>query len=216
MKKYFYVYYSYEEYGRGYIGKRECKCFPQEDINYFGSFTDKNFKPTQKIIINVFDNVEKALEAECALHEFYQVDKNPHFANKAKQTSKKFYYITPIKNMIGENNPAKRPEVREKLSAARKKRVISEETKIKMSEVHRGRPGTYGMLGKKHSEETLEKMRKSREKINSKVWKLKDLNGKIYTITNLKYFCNQNGLSDSAIHRVFSGERNHHKGWTRA
>ena len=118
--------------------------------------------------------------------------------------------------MIGENNPAKKPEVREKLSDARKKRITTEETKRKMSEVHTGRPGTYGMLGKKHSEKTLEKMRKSREQINSKVWKLKDLNGKIYTTTNLKYFCNQNSLSDSAIHRVISGERNHHKGWTRA
>jgi hypothetical protein len=28
MSKYFYVYYSYEEFGRGYIGKRECKCLP--------------------------------------------------------------------------------------------------------------------------------------------------------------------------------------------
>ena len=101
MKKYFYVYYSYEEYGRGYIGKRECKCTPEKDIRYFGSFKDKTFKPTQKIILNVFDNVEEALEAECALHEFYQVDKNPHFANRAKQTSKKFYYITPIENKIG-------------------------------------------------------------------------------------------------------------------
>jgi len=48
--KHFYVYYSYEEYGRGYIGKRECKYLPEEDVNYFGSFKDKTFKPTQKII----------------------------------------------------------------------------------------------------------------------------------------------------------------------
>jgi len=216
MKKYFYVYYSYEEYGRGYIGKRECKCLPEEDVKYFGSFHDKTFKPTQKIILETFNTVEEALEAECFLHDFYEVDKNPHFANRAKQTSKKFYYIVSAENMIGENNPAKRPEVREKLSAARKKRITTEETKRKMSEVHTGRPGTYSMLGKKHSEKTLEKMRKSRENINGKVWELKDLNGKIHTTTNLKYFCNQNGLSDSAIHRVFSGERKHHKGWTRA
>ena len=30
MEKYFYVYYSYEEYGRGYIGKRECKKHTEE------------------------------------------------------------------------------------------------------------------------------------------------------------------------------------------
>ena len=114
MKKYFYVYYSYEEYGRGYIGKRECKCLPEEDIKYFGSYKDKTFKPTQKIILETFGSVEEALEAECALHYFYEVDKNPHFANRAKQTSKKFYYITPREMMVGENNPAKRPEVRKK------------------------------------------------------------------------------------------------------
>ena len=92
MNKYFYVYYSYEEYGRGYIGKRECKCFPEEDVNYFGSFKDKTFKPTQKIILETFDSVEEALGAECILHDFYEVDMNPHFANRAKQTSTKFYY----------------------------------------------------------------------------------------------------------------------------
>jgi hypothetical protein len=216
MKKYFYVYYSYEEYGLGYIGKRECECLPEEDLSYFGSFKNKSFKPTQKIILETFDTVEEALEAECTLHDFYEVDKNPHFANRAKQTSKKFYYITPIENMIGENNPAKRPEVREKLSAARKKRITTDETKKKMSEAHKGKPGTYGMLGKKHSEETLEKMRKRRENINNKIWKLKDSEGKVYTTNNLKHFCEQNGLSDSAIHRVVSGKRNHHKGWTRA
>jgi hypothetical protein len=93
MNKYFYIYYSYEEFGRGYIGKRECECLPEEDINYLGSFKDKTFKPTQKIILETFDTVEKALEAECILHDFYQVDKNPHFANKARQTSTRFFYM---------------------------------------------------------------------------------------------------------------------------
>jgi hypothetical protein len=40
----FYVYYSYEEYGRGYIGQRQCKCLPEKDVNYFGSFHDKTSK----------------------------------------------------------------------------------------------------------------------------------------------------------------------------
>ena len=179
MKKYFYVYYSYEEYGRGYIGKRECQCFPEEDVKYFGTFKDKNFKPTQKIILETFNTVEEALEAECVLHDFYAVDKNPHFANKAKQTSKKFYHRSfgennPSKRddvrekiregKLGENNPAKRPEVREKLSAARKKRITTEETRRKMSEAHKGKVSPKGMLGKKHSEESLLKMRESWKK----------------------------------------------------
>lgn len=217
MKKYFYVYYSYEEYGRGYIGKRECKCLPEEDVNYFGSFRDKTFKPTQKIILETFNSVEDALEAECILHDFYKIDKNPHFSNKAKQTSKKFYYINPSENMIGENNPAKRPEVRKKLSTSAKNRIpISEETRKKMSDSHMGRVSPKGMLGKKHTEQQKQKMRENKVLKNNKTWIIKDPEGKIHTMNNLKYFCEQNNLSDSAMHHVISGKRNHHKGWTRA
>ena len=217
MKKYFYVYYSYEEYGLGYIGKRECKCLPEEDVNYFGSFRDKTFKPTQKIILETFNSVEDALEAECILHDFYKIDKNPHFSNKAKQTSKKFYYINPSENMIGENNPAKRPEVRKKLSTSAKNRIpISEETRKKMSDSHMGRVSPKGMLGKKHTEKQKQKMRENKVLKNNKTWIIKDPEGKIHTMNNLKYFCEQNNLSDSAMHHVISGKRNHHKGWTRA
>jgi len=91
VKKHFYVYYSYEEWGRGYIGRRECICLPEEDTKYFGSYRDKSFHPTQKIILSIFLTREEMCQAEVDLHEFYQVDKNPHFANKAKQTSSKFY-----------------------------------------------------------------------------------------------------------------------------
>ena len=84
-----YIYYSYEEFGRGYIGCRTCSCLPEED-NYLGSYKDKTFNPTNKIILETFDNRTEALEAEVLLHQFYNVDTNPHFANKAKQTSTKF------------------------------------------------------------------------------------------------------------------------------
>jgi predicted signal transduction protein with EAL and GGDEF domain len=175
--KHFYVYYSYEEYGRGYIGKRECKCLPEQDIKYFGSYKDKTFKPTQKIILETFENVEKALEAECALHDFYKIDKNPHFANRAKQTSTGFYYNPPK----GENNPAKSPEVRKKLT-----------------------------------EEQRQKVRERKVERDNKTWMMKDPAGKMHTANNLKYFCEKNNLSDSAMHHVISGKRKQHKGWTRA
>ena len=121
--KHFYVYYSYEEYGRGYIGKRECKCLPEEDVSYFGSFADKTFNPTQKIILETFNSVEEALEAECALHDFYEVDKNPHFANRARQTSTGFYCNKGAGKeanrkrsqlMKIEYNPMSNPELKEK------------------------------------------------------------------------------------------------------
>lgn len=89
LKKYYYVYYSYEQWGRGYIGKRECWCLPEEDTEYLGSYTDKTFKPTEKIILQTFDTQSDAYGAEVKLHDFYEVDINPHFANKAKQKRKR-------------------------------------------------------------------------------------------------------------------------------
>jgi hypothetical protein len=91
---YYYTYYSYEEFGRGYIGSRKSKVSPEQDISYFGSYKDKTFKPTQKIILTTYQTREEALAAEIRLHEFYDVANNPHFANQAKQTSEKFYVPT--------------------------------------------------------------------------------------------------------------------------
>jgi hypothetical protein len=91
MKRY-YVYYSYEEWGRGYIGKRECLCDPEQDDKYFGSFSDQTFNPTSKIVLAVFDSREECYKAESILHTFFKVRTNPHFANKAEQTSTYFSF----------------------------------------------------------------------------------------------------------------------------
>jgi general stress protein YciG len=91
-KEYHYVYYSYEEYGRGYFGSRTCDCLPEKDVNYFGSYTDKTFKPTRKIILkDDYATREEAYIDEIILQEHYKVVENPHFANRAYQKSKKFY-----------------------------------------------------------------------------------------------------------------------------
>jgi hypothetical protein len=100
-KEYHYTYYSYEEWGRGYFGSRTCKCLPEEDIEYFGSFSDKNFKPTQKIILKGdYSTREDANADEIVLHDYYDVGNNPHFANKSKQTSNKFCYFVPREDAI--------------------------------------------------------------------------------------------------------------------
>lgn len=96
-KEYHYVYYSYEEYGRGYFGSRTCKCLPEKDVKYFGSSKDKTFKPTQKIILKSdYATRKEAYSDEIILQKYYKVVDNPHFANKAYQTSTKFYYIHPF------------------------------------------------------------------------------------------------------------------------
>lgn len=90
-KEYYYTYYSYEEWGRGYIGSRKCNCLPEKDVRYFGSYSDKTFKPTQKIILKSdYATREEALADEIILHDYYDVANNPHFANRAKLLNTRF------------------------------------------------------------------------------------------------------------------------------
>ena len=94
----YYTYYSYEEWGRGYIGSRPsgCKCNPEEDL-YMGSFKDKTFKPTKKIILGVYSTPQECLEAEVKIHDFFKLDINPNFANLARQTSTGFISLVKTK-----------------------------------------------------------------------------------------------------------------------
>jgi len=135
--EYHYVYYSYEEWGMGYIGSRSCKCLPEEDIKYFGSFKDKNFKPTQKIILkDDYVTREDAYVDEIILQQYYMVVENPHFANRAYQTSTGFSQ----KGKSAHNKCKKMSlEQRQKLSLICKGRKLSEEAKKKISKATKGR-----------------------------------------------------------------------------
>ncbi len=152
--EYHYVYYSYEEYGRGYIGSRTCKCLPEEDIKYFGSFSDKTFKPTQKIILkDDYSTREEAYIDEIILQEYYRVVENLHFANRAYQTSTKFFYV-PTKNSSKKRKPMSE-EQKIKLSNIAKGKKISEKQRQIISQTHKN---------KKVSEETRKKMSESAKK----------------------------------------------------
>lgn len=89
----YYTYYSYEEWGRGYIGQRKCPIgkTPEED-DYPGSYKDKTFNPDNKIVLKTYDTREEAIQDEIILHDFYKVDTNPHFANISKQKAQGFSY----------------------------------------------------------------------------------------------------------------------------
>ena len=154
--KHYYVYYSYEPWGRGYIGKRECSCLPEEDTSYFGSFYDKTFKPSEKIILSVFDTREDAIAAEVKLHYFYKVDKNPHFANLSRQTSigfsggsgfLGFSHSEETREKLSKNSASRRPEVKEKMSLASKGKPKSDTHRLNIS------LGTKGKKKKPLSEE---------------------------------------------------------------
>ena len=90
MTTHHYVYHSFEEWGREYIGVRSCDCLPEEDTKYFGSFSDKSFNPTEKTILFVCETRKEAAGIEIKLHDFFDVAVNPQFANRAKATSIKF------------------------------------------------------------------------------------------------------------------------------
>jgi len=138
-KKYHYTYYSYEEWGRGYIGCRSCNCLPEEDINYLGSFHDKTFNPTQKIILETFKTRTDAIRAEINLHNFYNIAANPHFANRAKQTSTKFTREGAVTSQETKEKMSKvkkgkfflNESAREKIRRARALQVFTEESSIK-------------------------------------------------------------------------------------
>ena len=150
-----YTYWSCEPYGRCYIGVRLCpKKYPtpELDIHYLGSYKDKSFKPRHKIILNVFDNHDDAIKEEIELHNAFDVVRNPHFANRAKQTSTGFSTAGTTPN----------EETRQRLSGVKNHnygKQIPEETKQKMSEANSGEKNPN--YGKPRSEYTKQKISES-------------------------------------------------------
>jgi hypothetical protein len=186
--EYHYVYYSYEECGMGYIGSRTCRCLPEEDVKYFGSFKNKEFKPTQKIILKSdYATREEAYVDEIILQYYYKVVENLRFANRAYQTSTGFSRKGAIPHNKGKEMSEEQrkklsdvckgrkqsEEAKEKISKKFKGRVLSEEHKRKIGESNKGKPRQTkeglerlkkiqqerkGKSGKKHSEETKRKI----------------------------------------------------------
>ena len=152
MSKHFYVYYSYEEFGRGYIGSRGCKCLPEEDFKYYGSFWDKTFKPTGKIILAEFDNRRDTYDAEVVLHKFYDVVNNPHFANQSRALTSGFT-TEGLSTFKGRKHSE---ESKKKIGAASKGRKPSEETRKLKSKQMSGE-GNH-MYGRTHTPEARERI----------------------------------------------------------
>ncbi|CAK0859865.1 unnamed protein product [Prorocentrum cordatum] len=175
--------------GLWYIGSRTCPdvvSSPEADIHYMGSPRNMHFKQERKakLILTRHKTRGDALAAECFLHDFYNVGKNPEFANRAKQTSVGFstqgiklrdstkQKISEAKR--GERNPMfgkHHSEVtRQKMSEAGRGKVLSEETKQKIREARRGKvlseetkqKLSQARFGKHHSEKTRQKMSEAR------------------------------------------------------
>jgi hypothetical protein len=205
-----YVYYSYESWGRGYIGKRSCQCPPEEDTKYMGSFTDATFHPDQKIILETFASSAEALAAEIVLHDFYNVALNPHFANRSKQTSQ-FFDVQGVPKTL---------EHRRKIQAALAGRVFSSETKTLMSAAKKGNKHCVGRrngLGNKsrqgQKDSDAQRLNKSLGR-KRKYWiEVISPEGIHMCPLNLRLFCEEQGLHASSIRSVAQGQQALHKGW---
>jgi hypothetical protein len=238
-----YVYYSYEEWGRGYIGRRTSRVEPDLDL-YLGSFTDETFRPTKKIILEVFDSKEEAIKAEIALHTFFQVDLNPHFANKVKQTAIGFScskgfpgprskqhrqalsqgvaaaWRDPLKKQNMMNGLKRRSQsekwrqnhikvrqsakYRQKMSDLVKSRWEDSEFRERHEEMIKARAAT---------QEWKQKHQQGCEKNKKYIYTLYSSSGEIFEVTNLRVFCQENGLDQEKIRLVATGTRNTHRGW---
>ena len=84
-KKY-YVYISVGEDSRLYVGSYTSYDKFEND-NYYGSFTDKTFKPIKKIKVCECRSRNEAYKKERELQTILGVDSNPDFANKCIESA---------------------------------------------------------------------------------------------------------------------------------
>jgi hypothetical protein len=210
MNKYHYVYYSYEEWGRGYIGSRSCSVLPQEDLKYFGSFYDKSFKPTCKVVLATFDTRKEAIAAEIRLHEFYQVDKNKHFANQAKQTSWKFIFSGP-RSLEFRQNVSKRLKGRKLTSEHIKKVSEARSKKLKgrpLSDAHK-KSISIALKGKTKGKKYGKRLRK-----DSKMVILKNLEtNEIFEFPSISRASEATGIARANIYALIKNPNYKAKGF---
>ena len=238
-----YVYYSYEQWGRGYIGRRSSKVPPIVDP-YMGSFKDKTFAPTEKIILAEFDSVEEAIQCEINLHAFFAVDDNPHFANRSRQTSTGFSYAggcpTPKtkdqRQAMSDRTRAawQNPELRQKWLAALRRRSDSESWKqahlrAKQCPEYKEKISLLAIQRWENDHFKSEQIARIKEMSASEQWKKRHLegcnknkkylytltspNGEIIQVENLRLFCLENGLNQENIRQVAIGQKKTHYGW---
>jgi group I intron endonuclease len=113
-----------------------------------------------------------------------------------------------------------------KMRLAKLRKTISAEHKLRISESNIGvkksdsckrlisekLTGNKNFLGKTFTDE----VKKHLSEINSKTWTVRNPDGIVITVTNMKSFCLENKLSNSAMSRVLSGKSEYHKGWTKS
>lgn len=106
------------------------------------------------------------------------------------------------------NASSRRPEVKAKISAAKKGKPLTDECKKNMSVARMGRSRPS------FTDEWKEKLSLSHKDQGAKDYVLCSPSGEIIAVRNLRRFCKENGLSSGCMSDVVTGKRAAHKGWT--
>lgn len=179
-----------------------------------------------KIINSGKLSVEHKQNLSDARKRYYETEKGKQWKEKLKL------------NYAGENNPMYgiklSEEQKQTISQANKGKIVSEETRKKMSKASTGRKmseeskekNRQWHLGKTLSEETKqkisnkqighkssEKQKKSAFETHSKIWEIIDPQGNKFIIRSLNAFCKENGLDQGNMVKVSKNQLKQHKGY---
>ncbi len=107
-------------------------------------------------------------------------------------------------------------ETKRKISSTRKKKgyKCSEEQKQKYSKMYSGEGNPN--YGKNHSQETLKKISEGTRGKNTKTRQYTTPQGELISITNLRQYCEENGLNHICMINLHNGHGKSYKGYKKA
>ncbi len=176
---YYYVYVTFFSNGNFYIGSRECNCNPEEDVNYIGSYKDKNNYEGEKVILKIFHNENEMTFYETSLIQKFKSHLNCINANSSPRVCSRnkiqnnVFKTTDLMQIYGYSSPTTLSNwcIVAEISRFRQGKYfyITDEDKTKLDEVSNFIKSGYTY------EDYLKSRGKSNEEIKSIIAKVKGL-----------------------------------------